>query len=523
MIIKRLKDLTGVSFSPGSHRADFSCHLSEVSIDEEVLRKRVEDSAMFFDTRIERSGNFLNLHLSKRCWIDILGQLSRKDRQLVDLGLRTVHLEFISANPTGPLTVASGRHAVVGHYLQKLIESSLGTTCHSEYYVNDSPYSTQMQELIKSIRLLHTNPNSPEITYRGDHLLKIAETVLQGGDEVHENVVTAFMKDIARTLQLLLPSLTVSKYVCESRHVLQHLEGLLDQVLKDFEKAGYIVADEDTTLGAVQTQHRALMLDNPERKKTLTRSDGTPTYMLGDIVYHLGHKFPLHHQKYITILGSDHKDHSKDLADSLDLIQRIRGVQIPVQPEVVVLQNVVLVRSGRVQVLHKRQGEAVWLQDLIDMVGQDLIVYYFARYSNNTTVRFDLDLHNLKNKQNSLWYVQYTYARACQVEEKNPRIMGMSGSYEYLGTDYMYRHFWRLLSRLEDFENILERSWDKKSPSLVVSYLEQLCQEYNSLYDTCLFGEDSYMRTVNQVFIRTVQQIGQMLGMNLPRYVDIPA
>jgi arginyl-tRNA synthetase len=326
-------------------------------------------------------------------------------------GGRSAQVEFVSANPTGPLTVGHGRNAVLGDTLARVLAAA-GWRVTREYYYNDA--GLQMKTLGESLglrvrQLLGEPVELEERHYQGEYLTDIARTVLaEYGPVVLERDWT-FFKDQARQaifheIHATLDRLGIAFDVLTNEASFYE-SGAIWQVLDRLRAAGYAY-DAD---GAVWFRATAFGAD---KDRVLVRSTGEPTYRLPDIAYHAD-KLDRGFDMIVTVLGVDHIAEVPDIANAL----RVLGYDADrLQP--LVYQFVTLLRRGETVKMSTRQANYVTLDELIDEVGADAVRFFMLMRSSDAPIEFDLDLAKRQSDDNPVFYVQYAHARCCAILRK---------------------------------------------------------------------------------------------------------
>jgi arginyl-tRNA synthetase len=317
-------------------------------------------------------------------------------------------LEFVSANPTGPLTVGRGRGGVMGDTLANLLAAS-GYQVEREYYFNNA--GRQMEMLGNSVKLRYLESLGQEIDfpddhYQGDYIREIAEKIsAEHGDALAGAEVGQF-KDIAEQEIFARMRATLARLGIEfdsffNENVL-HEDGRVWAVLDDLKQRGYVF-DED---GAVW--FRATDLGG-KKDRVLVRSNGMPTYRLPDIAYHVD-KISRGFDLMITILGADH------IEEYPDVIAGLQALGYDTERVLVVFhQFVTLVRGGEQVRMSTRRGHYVTLDELIDEVGADAVRYFMLARSPDSHMDFDLDLAVEQSDRNPVYYIQYAHARIASI------------------------------------------------------------------------------------------------------------
>jgi arginyl-tRNA synthetase len=325
---------------------------------------------------------------------------------------RPVQMEFVSANPTGPLHVGHGRGAAVGDVLASLMEAA-GFRVQREYYVND--VGTQMELLGRSTfsrycQALGREVPLPEDGYKGEYVSKIAGLIIERDGPAHldskpEEALAYFTsfaaQEILRGIEEDLRDFGVvydrwfsEKSLFES--------GRLDGALVALRHAGFLYERE----GATWFNSSAL---GDEKDRVVVREGGQPTYLASDIAYHL-EKFERGFEAVIDVWGADHHGHVPRLKAAMTALG-----QDPESLSVLLVQFVTLLRGGEPVSMSTRAGEFVTLREVMDEVGPDAARFFFLMRRSDSHLDFDLELAKKKSAENPVFYVQYAHARICSI------------------------------------------------------------------------------------------------------------
>jgi arginyl-tRNA synthetase len=365
--------------------------------------------------RVEVAGpGFINLVLAQTRWHDLLDRVLREEdaygRSDVGGGERTL-LEFVSANPTGPLTIGHGRNAVLGDCVARLLEAT-GHKVTREYYFNNG--GRQMKLLGESLRARYREvvgvPTPlPEEGYQGEYLVAIArELVHDRGDSLVDADVSVFRDEaesaIFATIRSTLERLGVHFDVFYNENSLYE-EGLVDRALEDLRAEGRVYEAE----GAVWLRATDLGL---ERDRVLVRSSGEPTYLLPDIAYHR-EKFRRGFQRVIDVLGADHIEQFPYVPAACASLG-FEGERI----EALHYQWVNLRRGSEIVKMSTRSASFVTVDEVLSDVGPDVFRYFMIERTADTHFDFDLDLARERSDRNPVYKIQYAHARLCSIERQ---------------------------------------------------------------------------------------------------------
>ena len=406
--------------------------------------ERLETEGTHID-RVEVAGpGFINVFLQPRWLHGVLEDVFARGDAYGDVdvgGGRRVLVEFVSANPTGPLNVVNARHAALGDSLSNLLAAA-GYRVDREFYVNDAGNQFRMLALAMDTRvrqLLGEDAELPEGAYPGAYVIDLAREFAAahpdlvaarparpraGGAAGRESTgnstdqasdpATDQASDAAYAEWLeRLGRFAVERILADQRATLERYRVRFDRWTRESEirAAGWParVIDRLAERGHTYTRDGALWLRTTDfgddKDRVLIKRDGEYTYILPDIAYHLN-KLERGYDVLIDLLGQDHHGFHVRMGAALQALGYDPG-----RLEVIYLQMVHLVRGGEAVRMSKRQGEFVTMGDFLDEVSVDAARYFFLMRSADTTMEFDLDLANLQTQENPVYYVQYAHAR----------------------------------------------------------------------------------------------------------------
>lgn len=401
-------------------QGDFSTNLALVVAGSE--KKKPRDLAMALKGLLEEQRSiiqrvdvagpgFVNLFLASEVWGGVLEPLYREDKRfgLTDLGHgRRVLVEFVSANPTGPLSIGHGRQAILGDAIARLLEAT-GHAVHREYYYNDA--GRQMRVLGASTRaryleLLGRTAEFPEDGYQGEYIVDIARGIVEAeGERLADADVMEFKaraeKSIFAGIAATLERMGVRFDSYFNEHSL-YADGLVNAVVADLRECG-LVYEAD---GATWFKTTAL---GQEQDRVIIKSSGEPTYRLPDIAYHR-EKFRRGFDWLVDIFGADH------IATVPDVLAGVRALGYDERTVTVILhQFVTVTRDGRQVKMSTRKATFITVDELLDEVGPDAVRFFFVMRRADSQLEFDLELARRQSQDNPVYYVQYAHARLCSL------------------------------------------------------------------------------------------------------------
>jgi arginyl-tRNA synthetase len=376
----------------------------------ETIVRHIEDPERMLAASEIAGPGYINFRFSPHFWQQCLAEIEQDDFGRVDLGGgQRVLVEFVSANPTGPLTIGHGRNAVLGEAIARLLETT-GHRVTREYYFNNA--GRQMQLLGASVRaryleLLGEPLALPEEGYRGEYIVEIArQLVAEHADGLRDEPAEgrfkaaaerAIFADIEATLARM--GIRFDTYFNEDS---LYAGGQIAAVLGEL-RARDLAFDQD---GAVWLSGTPLGLD---KDRVLVKSSGEPAYRLPDIAYHkekLGRGFEL----LIDVLGADH------IAEHEEVRAALRALGYDVDKiHAIIYQFVTLTRGGEQVKMSTRRAEYVTVDELLDEVGRDVVRFFYLTRKADSHLEFDLDLAKKQSADNPVFYVQYAHARVCSL------------------------------------------------------------------------------------------------------------
>jgi arginyl-tRNA synthetase len=380
-----------------------------------------------------------------------------------------VLVEFVSANPTGPTTAASGRNAAYGDALARLLELA-GHAVEREYYVND--YGTQVRKLGESIRARARNEPVPEGGYEGAYVAELAARI--------PDAATADVDAVARQgVALLLEGIRASLHRFRVDFDTWFSEATLHEGSPTpVEESFAALAERDLTYrheGALWLRSTAF---GDEKDRVLERATGDHTYLASDVAYHQdkrGREF----DRMIDVWGADHHGYVQRTQAHF---QALGGA--PGQLELVIMQFVHVVERGERASMSKRRGEFVTLDDLMDEIGVDATRFFLLQRSHDTTVDLDLDLAREQSAENPVYYVQYAHARiASMLRKAGP------GRVEAALAEPMEAPLHpaerALIKRLIAFPLEAAEAADRRAPHRMATYALEAAQDFTAFYRDC--------------------------------------
>ena len=368
--------------------------------------------------RIEIAGpGFMNFFIRPGAWTEVIAEIFQQSEAYgrQDLGQgKKVQVEFVSANPTGPLHIGHGRGAATGDVLARIF-AACGYDVEREYYINDA--GKQMDTLGRSLyyryqELLGERIEFPEDHYRGEYMRDVAREFLkEAGERYHnaplDDVLPVFTKyagdHILAGIREDLEVFGVGFDIWFSERTL-HEQDAIRKTLEALEASGHVYEGE----GAKWFRSTQF---GDEKDRVVVRANGISTYFAADLAYHKN-KFDRGYDLVVDIWGADHHGYVPRMLAGVEALGRKRS-----DLQVILVQLVNLLRAGKPVAMSTRSGEFVTLREVIDEVGADAARYIFLTRRTDSHLDFDLDVAKMQSNDNPVYYVQYAHARLCSIFE----------------------------------------------------------------------------------------------------------
>jgi arginyl-tRNA synthetase len=417
--------------------------------------------------RVEIAGpGFLNLFMADRWYLEALASMREAGEKFGagDAGER-VQVEFVSANPTGPITVASARHAAYGDSLSRTLELA-GNRVEREYYVNDS--GTQVRKFGEAIRA-RARGQEPE-EYGGEYVRELAERIESAADadpdDVAQKGIELLLEGVQRTLARF--RVRIDRFFHERS---LHESGAVENVLSNLDG----VYEHDGAVWLRTTE------DGDDKDRVLRRSNGELTYFATDIAYHAD-KVARAYDRSINVLGSDHHGYVRRMYAAWKAL----GGD-PDRYEIVIMQFVNLLERGEQVQMSKRRGAIVTLDDLVDDIGVDAARWFLVSRSHDTRIDLDLELARSQSQDNPVYYVQYAHARIVSILRKagEQRVAAAAGADLRTSAERFHPSARALVRRLLEFPGEVREAAARRAPHRMTAYAHETAQELSAFYRDC--------------------------------------
>jgi arginyl-tRNA synthetase len=419
-----------------------------------------------------------------------------------------VQVEFISANPTGPLTAASGRHGAYGDALRRLMRF-MGHEVEGEYYFNDT--GAQIDRLGKSIQARARGEALPEDGYQGGYVTELAERIPGAAELSAEDLA---VEGVALLIERIRATLAEYRVEFDNWFLERSLhEGdpsPVQAALDRLREQSHVYRAE----GALWLRTTSLGEDQEDR--VLERSSGEPTYFASDVAY-LESKLERGFDRMFIVLGSDHHGYLPRMRAAVAAL----GAD-PARLEMPILQFVHIVERGERASMSKRRGDFITLDDLIAEIGVDATRFFMLQRSHDSTVDLDLDLAREQSAENPVYYVQYAHARIASVLRKagEERVRGaLAAAHGELALEPAERE---LVKKLLAFPAEVAEAAARRAPHRIATYALELAQAFTAFYRDCrVVGAEpealeSFRIGLSVASKRTIARSLDLLGVSAP-------
>ena len=465
--------------------------------------------------KVEIAGpGFINIYLKDEYVFSGLASIIKSDE---DYGRnnfgknKKINIEFVSANPTGILHLGTARGASYGSNLANILSFS-GYDVTKEYYINDA--GNQINNLGISVKerykgLCGLDENMPEDGYYGTEIIDIAKNIKEkyGDDKLTENL--EFFKELAVDYLLNIIKTDLSNFgvtfdVWTSEKAIR-AKGRIEESLKILDKKGLIFEKDDA-------KWLKTTVYGDDKDRVLVKSDGSYTYLVPDIAYHLD-KFDRGFDELVDVFGADHHSYVSRLKASIEALGYDKG-----KLEVRLLQMVRLLRDGDVVKMSKRTGGNVTISELVDEIGKDAARYFFATRSLDGQMDLDINLAVKKSSDNPFFYVGYAHARICSLldEAKAKKLEINTNIKSIINEDSK-----AILLKVYEFCDMVELSAQKKEPHLITNYVYELASMFHNYYGKHRILTDDILTSSEQLSLIkavgiTINNALKLIGVDAP-------
>jgi arginyl-tRNA synthetase len=457
---------------------------------------------------------FINFTLSNYVYHHMVPMIMFNDYGASNYGkMRKVILEFVSANPTGPLNVVSARASAYGDSLYRIFKY-VGYEPFREFYVNDA--GNQVDILAESVELRYRELHGETITdfpaeaYNGDYIKDIAAKLnsIEGSKLLHysEKDRLERMKDYALEEIHRMQVVSLEKFGVEFENWMSEKklrqEGSIEEVLSYLSEAN-VTFEKDDAIWFESTRF------GDEKDRVLMRADGTITYIVPDIAYHLT-KYQRGFDIIIDVLGPDHHGYVPRLKAALEALSYDQN-----RLEVVFLQHINLFEDGELVKMSKRAGKIVSMDDLIDEVGKDATRYFFLDRRPNSHLNFDLALAKKASNENPVFYIQYAHARICSILKKAKKEKIHLDNFDLKQLKKLDKiEEIRLIKKMLSFPEVLNQITDKREPHRLATYTLELAGMFHKYYAAFTIINPRY-RDLSRCRLFLISAIRNVLSISL--------
>jgi arginyl-tRNA synthetase len=472
------------------------------------------DNSIISEVNVTPPG-FINFKISPSYYQSVAQQIINKDEYFYsgEVGKgKTANVEFVSANPTGPLSVGHGRQAVIGDTVANIVQWH-GYDVTREYYYNDG--GKQMRTLAKSVEAryfqeLGQSVEWSEDFYQGNYIKDIAQDILmEFGEEVKADDIV-FRKTaedrIFSNIRETLENIGIKHNVFSNEKYFIKPE-TISELINALRQKNLIYEAE----GATWFKTTALGKD---QDRVLIKSSGEPAYRLPDILYHRD-KFERKYDLLIDIFGADHIDSYPDVISALEATGYDTSILI-----VLIHQFVTLTKGGEKVKMSTRKAEFVTLDELTNMVGKDVVRYFFIMRGMNTHLNFDIELAQDQSDNNPVYYLQYAHARICNIIRHGEQ-QGIIFKKDFDSSLLVQDAEIELLKQLNQFPDIMASALESLEPRTIANYLQSLATSFHKFYTVChVITDDHELSLARLALVSAVKNILykglEILGISSP-------
>ncbi|MEN6371639.1 MAG: arginine--tRNA ligase [Armatimonadota bacterium] len=484
---------------------------------QQVIDRIMQSGGIIEKVQIAGAG-FINFYLKPDWYHNIIRMVDTEKERYGTSSKHTgesILVEFVSANPNGPVTVGSARSGVIGDVVSNLL-SAVGYKVCREYYINDALNSTQMQNFGKSLEVrylqsLGHDAKMPEDGYQGDYVIQIAKDIIErdGDKYVHlpkDERVRQFT-DTGEQSMIALQKSDLADFGVKfdnwfSERTL-HASGKVSKAIETLKERGYAYDKE----GAVWLRSTAF---GDDKDRTLVRSNGQPTYIAADSAYHAD-KFDRGFDRLLNVWGPHHHGYIARTKAAIAALGYDPG-----KLDVLIYQVVRLFSGGELVMMSKRRGDLVPLSELVNEVGKDASRFFLLMRSADSPLDFDLELAKSQSSENPVYYVQYAHARICSIlrsaEENNIALPSASDVDLSL---IVHPSEIELIKKFGEWPELVERSAVNYEPHRLTGYAMDLAALFHAFYRDCrVLGEDANVTSARLVVAQAAKTVlSNVLGM----------
>ena len=486
-----------------------------------VFTKKVKTSLLSHTIgKVESKGGFINFWLSDKYFAVLLRLIQKQKNSFGknnDGTGKKINLEFVSANPTGPLTIAHGRQAAIGDTLSRILRFN-GYDVTNEYYLNDFGRQIKLLGMSVEVRyrnLLGIDEDMPEDGYMGEYIKDIAKQMIseKGNtlltqDEKSEQYFKQFSVDyIMKLIHQDLNDFGVEFNTWTSQASIEGKDEVT-KVLSTLKDNGYIY-EEDGATWFNSTKFE------DDKDRVVIKNDGSYTYLAPDIAYH-NDKFKRGYTKLIDLLGPDHHGYINRMKAAVQALGHDAE-----SLDILIVQLVTLLRGGKTVSMSTRRGEFITLKEIIDEIGKDVARFFFLSRRLDSHLDFDIELAKKESSENPVFYIQYAHARICSIQKYGKKNYVKLLFQRTDLSKLVEKEEKMLIRKLSEFPVAVKASADALEPNRIVVYLNELARLFHSFYTQCRVVSDDHALTKARLYlvdsVRIILANGlKLLNISLP-------
>ncbi len=470
--------------------------------EKEIILEKINKKLKNHFKKIEIVNNYLNFHLSDYVLFKVLRNIFKKGEKHFYSYIgrkRKIIVEYVSANPTGPLHIGNIRGAVLGDTLANFLKI-LGFRVTKEYYVNDR--GTQVEILVKSILANLGKIPEEENFYKGDYIKEIARDLKEKIENINDlkkieemacnYVLENYIKPSLKKLGTSFDNYFSEKSLYQDKNKLEKIIELYKKMFLIEEKDGALIL-KLTKIGEIKDEF-------------LIRANGEPTYFFSDILYHYNKFFERKFKIGVNILGADHHDHIRRLKKALEVL-KIKESQI----KIITYQHVHLKKEEKILKMSKRKGVFVTIDDLLSVINPGVVRIMFLSMTPETTLNFDMEIAQKVSEENPFWYLQYAYARLNNIlkraEERGykiPEKFDPQKLAKFYIKEEEIKNLIRILHQFKDLSIIIYR---ELKPNLYYDYLLNVAKEIHHFYEKRRIIQEEKIDRRDLFLVKTLRDV----------------
>ncbi len=520
-----------------SAHGDYACNVAMVSA--RAFKKAPRMIADAIVSRINTDGTyiskvdvagpgFINFFTDEKYFADILLDVAERSTEYGHSdfgGGKRVNLEYVSANPTGPMHIGNARGGVLGDSLAAVMEAA-GYKVSREFYVNDAgnqiaKFALSLDVRYQQLFLGEDAVELPEDSYHGKDIIQRAKQFAKRYGDSFMNVTEqerrAALVEYALPLNIAKMKRDLAKYRVEYDtwffESSLHSSGKVKEIVERLGEMG-LTYEKDDAIWYKATEHGG------EKDEVLIRSNGIPTYFAADIAYHIN-KFERGSDICINVWGADHHGHVARMKGALDAVG-MDGSKL----EIVLMQLVNLVRDGEKVRLSKRSGNTIQLSDLLRIISVDAARFFFNMRESTVKMDFDLGLAVRQDSQNPVYYVQYAHARICSIFRK---FAEKGGVFAFADAGVLCRltepEELELIRHIAAYTGEIVLASKDREPSRITRYVIELATKYHKFYNACRVISDDEQLTAARLSLcwctrQVIANVLTMFRISVPEHMD---